>query len=343
MSFEEIMKDITAALTGNPDHDLQYLQEQSEKYKDSEYAKEILRACGRLMYDCIPEDKKEKLNDALRKDQLGIDAAIEEANYNIYKGNYEKGEKILRDMVKALESEHMYEDDSVSEYHTFTEPMQEILYKYLERPGKEIRRITEPYSELYLAYGSCLHGMRKYEEALSALERALRWNPADVRIIFEYGETWKRLGDLEQFFECNRQAHRYALHAKDVARCCRNDAYYFVEKKEWAPAVGFLLLCRQFDPENATAGSELYYIQNTAGEAYREPPSDEMEIFAQQHDIPFGPSEDVIGIAYQLAEKCLSNGSYDIGEYFARIAHDLAGAKETRDLLSQIRAHASRA
>ncbi len=49
-SFDSIMRGITSGLTGNSKVDLAYLQEQMEKYKDHEMSKEILRACGRIMY-----------------------------------------------------------------------------------------------------------------------------------------------------------------------------------------------------------------------------------------------------------------------------------------------------
>lgn len=55
-TFHQIMDDITSKLTGDPKKDIPYLNQQSELYKDHEYAKEILRACGRLIYEVMPED-----------------------------------------------------------------------------------------------------------------------------------------------------------------------------------------------------------------------------------------------------------------------------------------------
>ncbi len=51
MSFDEIMLEINRSLTGEPHHDVPYLQEQCRKYHAHESAREILRACGRLV--CI--------------------------------------------------------------------------------------------------------------------------------------------------------------------------------------------------------------------------------------------------------------------------------------------------
>lgn len=56
--FEAIMKQITGGLNGDAETDMKYIMEQVEKYKEHEFGKEILRACGRLMYDIIPEDKR---------------------------------------------------------------------------------------------------------------------------------------------------------------------------------------------------------------------------------------------------------------------------------------------
>lgn len=39
--------------------------------KTHEMAKEILRGIGRLMYDIIPEDQREEINQAINNDNLG--------------------------------------------------------------------------------------------------------------------------------------------------------------------------------------------------------------------------------------------------------------------------------
>ena len=61
MTYDEIMRKITAGLTGDEEHDRAYLKEQMEKYKEHELSTEIIRACGRLFYDLVPENKKEEL------------------------------------------------------------------------------------------------------------------------------------------------------------------------------------------------------------------------------------------------------------------------------------------
>ena len=68
MNFEDIMREITRGLTGDQKSDTKYLMEQMEKYKEHELAREILRACGRLLFKCIPEDEKAEFEQAINND-----------------------------------------------------------------------------------------------------------------------------------------------------------------------------------------------------------------------------------------------------------------------------------
>lgn len=79
--YHEIMTEITSQLTGDVKEDTKYLMAKCEEYKTHEMAKEILRGIGRLMYDIIPEDKREEINQAISNDNLGWKAALDEANY----------------------------------------------------------------------------------------------------------------------------------------------------------------------------------------------------------------------------------------------------------------------
>ena len=65
MDFDSIMQEITSGLTGKSDEDVAYLMNQAEKHKAHPFAKEIVRACGRMMFDLIPDDKKAEFEQAI--------------------------------------------------------------------------------------------------------------------------------------------------------------------------------------------------------------------------------------------------------------------------------------
>lgn len=119
--YHEIMTEITSQLTGDVKKDMKYLMAKSEEYKTHKMAKEILRGIGRLMYEIIPEDQREEINQVINNDNLGWKAALDEANYCIYKKDYYKALEILESLISKLESADMYSDDEITEYKDFSE------------------------------------------------------------------------------------------------------------------------------------------------------------------------------------------------------------------------------
>ena len=75
--FDVVMRNIAAGLTGDPQKDSRYLLEQCQKYKDHEFGREILRACRRMFYETVPEDKRAELDKIAQNDMRGTAAALD--------------------------------------------------------------------------------------------------------------------------------------------------------------------------------------------------------------------------------------------------------------------------
>lgn len=67
----------------------------------------------------------------------------------------------------------MFEDDKVSEYHSFTNPLEEILFMKYVGAEKEVRLIPDnkPLLDLYYVYGFLLFENRQYDEAEENLKK----------------------------------------------------------------------------------------------------------------------------------------------------------------------------
>lgn len=144
MSYNEIMNNITHGLSGNFETDREYLQEKMDKYKDHELGKEIIRACGRILYEILPEDKKEELAKVMRKEDLGVEATLDEVRFNIYKKDYKKADMLMKALVnkaEELEKSGFFQDDSVSMYFTFNNLFEELLYMVRNKPKNDVYRL----------------------------------------------------------------------------------------------------------------------------------------------------------------------------------------------------------
>ena len=99
MTFDEVMAEITNGLTGDPEKDLRFLNEKSEEYKDHENGPEILRACGRLIYERMPKNDRNDLDEILRKIESHIASELKNAMEQVSQKKPEKALEILERLL----------------------------------------------------------------------------------------------------------------------------------------------------------------------------------------------------------------------------------------------------
>lgn len=334
--FDSIMNSITAGLTGDAEKDAPYLMEQMEKYKGHEMAQEILRACGRLIYQCIPEDKKEEIDRVFNNDLMSYEAVLEEVRFKQHEKKFDEALALLEGLVRKIEEAHMFEDDQVSEYHCFGEFFEEQLYKMIAKPEKDIRRASMPMDVIYMQYGSLLIDVKRLDDAEKALATAMRWNPANAFIAFEHAEVSKIRGDMDAFFRLTLDIFRYAFRPADVARCFRNLGYYFTEKKLWEKSVACYTMSLQFEPDSKQAMSELYYIQQKAGKVISPPGMDELKKIAEKYGFPVGADPDVLGLSYSYGKHFAEAGQYAGARYCWEITYGLTDDEEIKKMIESL-------
>ena len=340
MDYQEIMRDIASGLTGENEKDIQYLMEQMEKYKDHEFGKEIIRTCGRLISGMLPEEKVNEFADAFEKDNAEIENELDDLFSTLQSGDYNlalnKVEKLVEN-AEELISAGMYQNDSVSDYFCFINPMQELLYGYRHRDSeKDIRPSNFPFATIYFFYGNILFELGRYTEANVALEKAKRWNPMDADIAFEYAETYKAMGDIETFFDYTIEIFDFAYKSEDLARCYRNLGYYFIERKLWQEAIACEDYSLNFDSNTDAAYGELFYIEQTTHLEIKPAPIETMKKFSRKYGFPLEPNEDVVGLAIAYGRNSAENGNDEFAKYFLNIAYDLTHFDEVKQLLDEL-------
>ena len=340
MEFEKILQEITSGLTGDSSVDLPYLQQKMRQYENHPLQKEIQRACGRLMVQITPADKKAEMDRSMQNEFMAWDATLEEVRFHRYKKEPEKALELLKSLVDKADGMleiGMFADDTVSEYHYFFELYEEILYRFFEKPERTLRRPGGiPLPQLYLEYGSILIDLQRVDEAQQALAKAVRWNPVNSDIAFEYAETFKVQGNMEQFCALTRQQFRYAYRPKQLARCYRNMGFYFVERQLWQEAMACFLLSLQYDPDSKNAQLELYYIQDQTKGKVRQPDAKRIHHIAETNGFPMGPDRDVVGLAYTLGKQGVEEQNAPMARYYLQIVYDLTEWDEIKTMLDAL-------
>lgn len=334
--FEKIMSEINSGLTGEPEKDMAFLNEQSKKYKNHKYSKEILRACGRLMYDVVPDDVRKKLDKVANEHFSRIDDSLNQAEQFLFKKEFNKALKIIEDLIFELDENQPYRNDEVSEYYNFEEFFEEILFRDLNSPEKELRRVPVPYTRIYNIYGYTLYELDKFDEAKKCLEIGLGWNPVSFKLMSEYIEIFKLKGDLENFFKLTINAFKIAFRPQNVARCFRNLGYYFAEKELYSEAKAAYIMSLQFERDSEQALKELYYVDEKTNHKLEKPPIEKFKEYSEQYGFPIGADLNVLNLAYQCGIKSLENHNPDGARYFFSILYDLTHDPEIKAALDKL-------
>ena len=345
MNYEEIMQKVTSGLTGNPEADGKYLLAQMDEYKMHELAQEVARGIGRLLYEVLPAEKREEMDRLIGNNRIGVDAAIEEAEFQIHKKNFSRALEILESLIKKVEDDNgeltMFRDDTVSEYHCFRNIFEEILYKEMFKPERTVRQMSEDFSHLYFVYGNLLFELKRYDEAVVALKKAIRINPIAAEARFELAEISKVKGDWEDFLKQTIQCLTVAYSGVNVGRCYRNIGYYFIEQQNYDAATAIYFLSMHFDQQSQMAQSQLLYIQQVTGKQAQPPSNEEIGRIFKQYGIPSGANELVLGIAAGLGRSAKEQGHFDAARFFFSILYDLTYDEEVKGWIESLPASES--
>lgn len=259
--YEEIINEIKANLGENKELNKKYLSSQMEKYVDHPYNKEIIREISRMMWDCLTEEEQKEFAEISEKENPIMDI-LNEITPDIESGEYKTALDKLEIFIKNYPA--MFEDDKVSEYHFFTNPLEEVLfYKYVGAE-KIVRYIPDnkPVLDLYYIYGFLLLETNQFDKSEEYLKKAIKINPVSSRIILELCEIYKlHTYNYNKYFMYATDALKYAYMPQDIARSYRSLGYYYIEENQLETAFALFRYSMEYEL-NPMAYSEINYIQN---------------------------------------------------------------------------------
>lgn len=253
----------------------------------------------------------------------------------------EEYKKALDKLDKFMESfPRMFEDDKVSEYHSFTNPLEELLFRKYIGAEKEVRIIPDniPILDLYYIYGFLLLEDNQLVEAEENLKKANKINPVSARIILELSEIYKKhTPSFNKFFIYTTEALTYSYYPADLARCYRNLAYYFVEENKLDVAVALLKYSMTFEM-SVMAYSELHYIESKGQNIDMD--LDEAIELIKDKNIQLGVNPFILETLSELAGEYAKNQLFNQALYFYELifnlTHDETIAEKIKNITGKI-------
>lgn len=313
-TFDEIMESITSGLVGDWETDCTYLREQMESYKEHPFSKEILRACGRLIYSMMPEDKRREIEQVIDNHRSATETTLDEVEFNIKRGKWGRALELAEPLAKKMDelvASGWSADDSESRYFDFRSVIDEVVWRAHNDEERAIRPPSEHFARVYLTYGSCLFETHRYDEAIATCQKAIRWNPADVGLRFELGESYKQLGDMGSYERVMRELYPYIATANDLAHYHRAVGYYYIEQRRLKLAAAHLMTSLFFENSSLPL-SEVMYIKMEFGEDYTDmTPHDALTVLDKAGEVIFHDADTHRALA-ELIRVSFEHRDYEI-------------------------------
>jgi len=332
LEYEDIILDITSKLSGDPEKDKVFLVSQIDKYTKTShpYSLEIIKAIfrlGPLMPDVVAEN-------ILSAMVSNTDKAISEAKQKIYDGDLDQAEKIIKSAMPPM----LYEEDKVSIYFAFNNPIEKIYYESKFKPKKDIRNASGINTEMFLLYAYILFEKKKFNEAMEILDRGLKYNPLNTFLLFEKGEIFKLNKDWQNFRRITDLCMEYSYRPESVARAQRNYGYMFVELKEYEAAICCYLVSLYYENNNATQNELNYISQVTNSEINPDEYSTKrIEKLLGEKKIQLSTNPELLAIAYALGEHFKGKKMYKDAYSFYSIIYDLTRDEEIKEKMVTIK------
>ena len=266
-----------------------------------------------------------------------VNQAFEKIKHAIHTGDIATASIECDKLAKAADEICLSQAASLNGCYAFSELFEELLFVHYNRPEKPIGKSPFPFAEIYLLYGSLLFEQKKYLEAREELAKAKRWNPASARVLFEYMETFKVLGDFDTLLELNKEAFRYAFTPRHIARCYRDLGYYLIEKKLFKEAAGCYLISLQYDKTANQAKHELAFIQATAPQCLIGYAPDDLIKSVEHLNIVPTTTKDIAELAVALAYHFVANNNIESAIYCLDIACNLSDDEVIKNLVKTLK------
>lgn len=317
--YDDIINEIKVNLGGNKDLDRKYLSGQIEKYKDHPYNKEILKEISRMMWDCLSDEEKLEFIEITNNENPVMDI-LNDVSYDVESGDYDAA---LEKLDKFMESFYpMFEDDRVSEYHFFTNPLEEILFYTYVGAEKEVRLIpdNQPLLDLYYIYGFLLLESQQLEKAEEYLKKAIKINPVSSRIILELCEIYKQhTYNYNKYVTYTTEALKYAYYPQDLARCYRNLGSYYIEENQMETALALFKYSMEYDL-SPFAYKDIIYIQSKNESDLS---IEECKDIINSKNIQLGPNPLIVESLTELSNEYEENKLFAQAVYFYELLYTL--------------------
>ena len=265
--------------------------------------------------------KKEKENKKIINNSINFE--VDEKKYNkaifFYQDhNYEEAIPLFNEYIDQV----LELNKNEKHWTTCNNLLEFYIYCYIEQPKEEIGDLNYRINNAYLYLAMIEFEKGNNEQAIANINKGLKYNPVDTKLLFEKAENYKALHDMKNFNSTNQYLYKYIYTKSDLAKYYRNLGYYYIEKKEYDIAKAVYLYSLRFE-KNQIVNKELEYIISKSDDTL--PTKNRLENILSSKSIPLFIDENVIDIIIKLDNelKNSNNNKSELGKLINKVREEL--------------------
>jgi tetratricopeptide (TPR) repeat protein len=142
--------------------------------------------------------------------------------------------------------------------------------------------------------------------------------------------------NFDEFIELTNRCMKFAYTRSALARCYRNLGYYYIEQNNYDLAIALYLLSLEYEPDQKSAQSELFYVSTKTGIDINKFGDEDIMKILKSNSIQIGATDLVVGVAYNIGEMAQENNNIDHARFYYNIVYELTKDESIKELIDKL-------
>ncbi|MBR4627651.1 MAG: tetratricopeptide repeat protein [Ruminococcus sp.] len=329
MSYNEILDELRAKLTGTPEENDDFLRREAQRFA-SEGNSDGFEAASELLLESMPEAKRNEIKRITHVDGVRLDKLYLQILQLMKEDKYVEAKSLAERLYKKITVE--FKETDTEKFVSFRNPFEDQIYHVVYKPEKTLRRAPYDFAEYITSYAYIIFETGSPLDAIPILEKAAEFNPVDCGPKFELAEVYKILKNRKRLQEVTRETLHVASSPAAIARCYANMGYSLTDAGEFEDAAAFYVASVMMAP-NPAIPRELQHLADLKGSPIVRPEHDRIVEVLKKYDMEFGPHPDVIRVCAELSAYYLNQNDIPNALHALKMTYTLTLDENVKNII----------
>ncbi|MBQ9898600.1 MAG: tetratricopeptide repeat protein [Ruminococcus sp.] len=329
MPVNEIISQLRGRLTEDSAENERFLRAEAEQFaRERNY--DGVEAVSQLMLELMPAERREEIVRLTHVDGKRLDEVYAEIDKHLHEHDSVAAKPLAERLYKKITVE--YKENDRERFVSLRNPFEDNLYQLRYKTEKKLSRTPFDFATYIATYGYILTETGSPLDAIPVLKKAMEYNPLDVGPKFELAEVYKLLHNKKRMIETVQDILSVASSPMAIARAYDDMGYILTEFHEYEDAAAFYTASVMFAP-NPAIPREMQHLADLKGSPIVRPTVEQIREVMDKYEIPFGPNDEVVHTASELAANYLIEKDYQNAVTSMKILYGLTRDEKIRDLI----------